>query len=287
MTSNTNPGPNITGLAGQGNTPTPPTPPIPGPNNDLQQAINQWYQQQWEYQFAVQTLMAQVEQMIALLKAGKVEEAFNMAQQTVLPGTMNVQGQQMANLATSMNISSVGQEFTTGIQNAIAGGGQMTPQQAEQFIMYLKQMYDALEEDLKLNPKNQWMDPTTAQNIINSIDKLCGEFEPGLNPDQLAANLPGYAGIIAGDINTWSTNPTQMSNGIDQNAPDETGQQHMQNIQADIQQWTDTVGAQSQALQAQEQFAANTFNQYMNTCSGIFQASQQQEQVFVQNQKSQ
>lgn len=267
------------------NIPTP-DPNIQNPDNDLQNFIQQWEQQQAQAALDSQQLATLITQMLALAKSGKTEEAFQVAEMGVMPQAMTVQGDGMGGLAGAMNIGSACQEFTTDAQNQVNNGTTITPAQAQQFITDLKQLYDAVQAEMNLPPNKQhWMDPNTAQGILNSLTKISGEFEVGSNPDSLAA-MPGIGFIVASDIQQWTLQPNAINSGMDGNAPAITGQQHMQNIQAGFQQWNNTESAQSQSLTAQEQFAANTFNQYMNACKGIFQAMQQQAQNFVQNQKT-
>jgi hypothetical protein len=262
---------------------------IKDPNDDLQQYIQQWQQAQAQYNQDYAYLGQMIQQMIDLAKQGGsgVEEAFQIGQMCVMPGAMTVQGDSMGELGATMNVGSACQEFTTETQNDINNGAKMTPAQAKEFIERLEQLYDAVKEELALPKNQQWMDPNTANNIIDAMNKIAGEFEPGATPDTLYALSDYYAGVISGDINQWTSNPTQLSQGVDGNAASATGQQHIQNIQAAFQQWTNTQSAQSQSLTAQEQFNANTFNQYMNACETVFSSMQKQYQNFVQNQKAQ
>lgn len=254
------------------------------PNGDLNNAIQQWEAQMAQYNQDLQSFMQMIAQMVALAKKGGTgtEEAFQLAQTGVMPGVMKLQGESVAQLAATMNIGSAFTEFTTDTQNQINLGNGMTHDQAQQFINELKAAYDAVQTALAA--KAPWLSASTGQQILSSLSKISGEFIVGATPDTLATS-PDAASDVENSIATWIGSPTGISNGWNGLAPSVTGQQHMQNIQAAFQQWNNTQSAQAQSLTAQEQFATNTFNQYMNSLVGIFKSVTQQEQALVQNEK--
>lgn len=246
------------------------------PQTNLNNFIEQWQQANAQYATDYAYLAQMIQQMLALCKQGGngTEEAFQIAQTAVMPGAMTVQGDTMGQLAASMNIGSACQEFTTDSQNTANGSGNITPDQGNQFVKYLQQLYDDLQKELKLPKDQQWMDPNTANNIISALNKISSEFGAA-TPDQLDGTT------VANDMNNWINNPTQQG-GVNSM----TGQQHIQNVQAGMQQWNNSESAQSQSLTAQEQFATNIYNQYMSACTNVLTSSQEQEKMIVSNMKS-
>ncbi len=260
-----------------------------GPDDDLHNYIQQWIDMQNQYNSDFASLASLIQQMEALVKQGGqgTEEAFQIGQMAVMPGAMTLQGDAMGELSTSMNIGSACEEFSTQTQNEINNGSGITDAQAAQLLQYMKQLYDAVKYEMTLPKDQQWMDPNTANGILQSLTKVCSEFEQGSNPDTIASQNPNtwsIAHVVAEDINQWVTKPQTDDGGFDGGANTITGQAHMQNIQNAMQQWNNTQSAQSQSLQAQAQFAGNTFNQYMTSCSNLFNATSKQYQTFVQNQ---
>lgn len=249
---------------------------IPGGDpalNNLDYYIRAWNEANELWGADHLALMNAITNMLKLAKEGKIGEAFQSAEHTVMPGAMTLQGDSMGQLAASMNIASASQAFTTDAQNAINGGKSMTKAQAEAFVKALQDMYKTIQAEMKLPANEQWMDQGTAQNMLNAIDKTCSPFGV-TNPNDLDPTK------VQADIIKWIKFPGTPGNG----GP--SGQQNLQNLQSGLTQWNNTESAQSQGLQAQEQFASNTYNQYMNTCVDIFQATQKQIQAMVQNQKS-
>ncbi len=249
---------------------------IPGGDpllNNLDYYIRAWNEanQQWGTDHLA--LMNAITNMLKLAKEGKMGEAFQAAEHTVMPGAMTLQGDSMGQLAASMNVASASQEFTTSAQNDLNAGTKMTTAQAAAFVKAMQDMYNTIQDEMKLPASKQWMDSSTAQNMLNAISKSCSPFGV-TNPNDLTA------ATVQTDITYWINNPGTPVNG----GP--SGQQNLQNLQSGLTQWNNTESAQSQGLQAQEQFASNTYNQYMNTCVDIFQATQKQIQAMVQNQKS-
>ncbi|GEM_PF-4798228 len=252
------------------------------PQKDLNGFIEQWEKAGKQYEADYGQLLAMIQQMLVLAKKGEVGEAFQMAQMVVMPGAMQVQGDQMRELASSMNISSALEEFTTQAQNDMNAGGSMTTQQGDDFVKFLKEFL----KDINATPPPAWLDPNTKSALNDAIHKICEAFGCS-SPD-----APGFTGDkIAAMINSWTKDPTgtvwTTPTGQFPNPGGKTGQQCLQDLQSGFTQWNNTESAQSQVLQSQEQFAGNVFNQYMNTCADIFQASQKQAQTMVQNQRSQ
>ena len=248
------------------------------PQTNLNNFIQQWQQANAQYATDYAYLAQMIQQMIALAKQGGngVEEAFQIAQTAVMPGSMTVQGDTMGQLAASMNLGSACQEFTTDAQNNANGAGKVTPDQGDKFVKYIQQLYDDLQKELKLPKDQQWMDPNTANNILSALDKVSQEFG-AQTPDD-----PNFNGAtVASLLNSWEQNPTSQS-GVN----NDTGQQHIQNLQSGMQQWNNAESAQSQSLTAQEQFASNIYNQYMSACTTVLKSSQDQEQMMVSNLKS-
>lgn len=248
--------------------------------NNLDYYLRAWYEANKLWDADNLALQNAITHMLTLAKEGKMGEAFQAAEHTVMPGAMTLQGDSMGQLAASMNVASASQEFTTDAQNAINGGKKMTIAQAKAFVKALQDMYNTIKAEMNLPKKDQWMDQATAQNMLNAIDKTCSPFAPikPINPNFNPNDLDPAK--VQADIIKWVTNPdVQPTNG-------KTGQQNLQDLQSGLTQWNNTESAQSQGLQAQEQFASNTYNQYMNTCVDIFQATQKQIQDMVQNQKS-
>lgn len=238
------------------------------PQNNLDKYIKEWQEANAQYKQDYAMLAQMIQQMLALAKKGGqgTEEAFQLAEMGVMPSTMTVQGDTMGQLAASLNLSSACEEFTTDSQNIANGSGEVTPEQGKAFAKYLKELYDDLQKEMNLPKNKQWIDSNTANNILEALDKISAQFG-AKNPDELNGDK------VTQLLNYWYTNPDK-------------GQENIQNLQANFQSWNNSESAQSQSLTAQEQFASNTFNQYLNTCTDVFKSSQQQEQNFVQNQKS-
>lgn len=249
------------------------------PSKDLNGFIDQWYKAGEQYHADYSQLLTMIQQMLALAKKGEIGEAFQMGQMVVMPGAMQVQGDSMAKLAASMNIASALEEFTTEAQKDMNGGGSMTNQQGEDFVKYIKAFF----KEITTGITPPWLDAGTKTQLIDAITKICTSL--GFT----GPNDPTFTGKnVAATIKYWTENPngTQNQNGMS-NPGGKTGQQCLQALQAGFTQWNNTESAQSQVLQSQEQFQSNIFNQYMNTCTDIFQASQKQAQMMVQNQKTQ
>lgn len=249
------------------------------PSKDLNGYIDQWYKAGNQYNADYGQLLAMIQQMLALAKKGEVGEAFQMGQMCVMPGAMQVQGDSMAKLAASMNISSALEEFTTEAQKDMNGGGSMSTQQGDDFVKYIKEFFKEITGGIT----PPWLDAGTKANLIDAITKICKSL--GCS----GPNDPNFTGQnVADQISYWIKNPTLTTdqNGMS-NPGGKTGQQCLQDLQAGFTQWNNVESAQSQVLQSQEQFASHIFSQYMNTCTDIFQASQKQAQSMVQNQKTQ
>jgi len=254
------------------------------PSQDLNGFIDQWNKAGEQYKADYSQLLTMIQQMLALAKKGEVGEAFQMGQMVVMPGAMQVQGDSMAKLAASMNIASALEEFTTEAQkdmNGIAGGpkNQDPTQQGDAFVKYIKEFYN----EINTLPPPPWLNADTKASLDAAISKICESV------DCTGVNDPNFNGkYVGGMIAYWANNPntTDNQNGMS-NPGGKTGQQCLQALQAGFTQWNNTESAQSQVLQSQEQFQSNIFNQYMNTCTDIFQASQKQAQMMVQNQKTQ
>jgi len=256
---------------------------IPAQNTDLANSIKQFYQEQKQSGIDSAYLEQMIQQMVALCKAGKADEAFNIAQRDVMPGAMQVQGDSMGRLASQMNISSAYQEFATGIQNAVNSASMTDGASSPDNVTLINNMCDVwnnVTHEMTLPQNQQWMDQkgNTAQNILDSISQICKVLnpkDPTGNPNNLDPD-DSYTLTIA----TWEAKPS--ANGSN------TGNtQNIQDLQSGLTQLNNSVSAQSQGLQAEEQFAANTFTQYMNACKDVFQSSQNQIQAIVQNQKTQ
>lgn len=242
-----------------------------GPQNDLNKFIEQWWQAQHQYNTDYASLLIELQNMVAEAKSGHIERAMQIAEMSVMPSAMTVQGSQIGRLATGMNIGSAFQEFTTAAQNQINGGANMTPEQAEKFVEFLQQFFKDINDGRAPHP---WMSNDTRNQLNDAITKICKLFGVD-NPSEL------NKWTVYSDIRFWSSNPTST------NPNGETGQQNLQDLQSGFMQWNNTESAQSQGLQAQTQFASNTFNQYLNACLDIFKAMQGQIGAMVRNQKPQ
>ena len=259
---------------------------IPAQNTDLANSIKQFYQEQKQSGIDSAYLEQMIQQMVALCKAGKADEAFNIAQRDVMPGAMQVQGDSMGRLASQMNISSAYQEFATGIQNAVNSvkppiNGGPNPANVPLNVTLINNMivvWNNVTLERNLPPGQQWMDDGTAKTILDSISQICTVF--GVSDPNKLVDPNGFYTNCADQIANWVANPT--TRGFPQ-----SNTQNIQDLQSGLTQLNNSVSAQSQGLQAEEQFAANTFNQYMNTCKDVFQSSQNQIQAIVQNQKTQ
>ncbi len=255
------------------------TPQIKDPDSDnLEKYIAQWGDANKRFQDDLNSLTALITQMMALLKGGKVSEAFQIAEMGVMPGAMSLQGDSMGQLAATMNVSSALQKFTTDTQNDLNQGANIDHEipkgsdhetYADQFVQFLKDLYAKVNVD---NPPD-WL-KNIQGGLKQSIEQICQVFGAS-DPTNL------YPTTVANDVKTWINNPST----VDGNG--KTGQQNIQNLQSGFTQWNNTESAQSQGLQAQEQFASNVYNQYMSSCSNIFHAVQQLSQAMVQNEKSQ
>lgn len=233
----------------------------------IDKAIQQWNDAKAQEEADRQQLLAMLKRMMDLAKSGHVDQAFAMAQQQVLPGVTQVQGDSMGVLASSNNIASAIQSDLSAMQQDLNKCAQDGDTAAAQDYM----SRSANLKSILTNAQTGWIDPSAATNLINSLQKTHDEFGSTPSPDS-----------IAKDMQNWYSNPTKPdpSGG-------ETGQQHIQNIQADETQSNNYVGAQSQTLQAELQFASNTFNQYLNINKDMLQSNQQLMQALVQNQKVQ
>lgn len=250
------------------------------PNTNLNNFLKQWEEANQQYALDYSYLINALAQMLAEAKSGNVQEAFQQAELAVMPAAMQVQGDTMGQLGAAMNISSALQQFTTDAENDVNAGENMTKAQAEQFVKLLKDLYNKINT----TPPPPWLDKNTQANLLQAIRSICGNFHdangnPITDPNKLNPNQ------VLIDIVNWVAHPTDPAFPGNPNYP-QTGQQMLQNLQSGLTQWNNTESAQSQGLQAQEQFAANTFNQYLNTCMDIFKSTQQQNQAMIQNQKS-
>jgi hypothetical protein len=244
------------------------------PTTNLDNYIKQWNLVTQQYTNDHAALEQMLADIIKRIEHHDTQGAFQIAEMGVMPSAMQLQGDTMGKLASSMNIGSACQEITTAAQNLMNAGSNITPDQANKFVQYLKDFYSRVNIDLTVDA-NKWLDQNTKTNLLQSINQICQTF--GV---QDPSKLDGTT--VKNAIIQWSTHPT------DTTLPNKnTGQQNLQNLQSGFTQWNNVESAQSQGLQAQEQFAANTFNQYMNATTNIFQSSQQQAQNMVQNQKSQ
>lgn len=251
------------------------TPAIPQNNPNWSAAFNKAFQE-WEAENAkygadYSNLQKMIEKMLNEMKTGHTEQAFQMAQMDVLPGATQVQGDSMGQLAGSMNLASALQESMTNAENQANIGKGVNINDAWKFVTSLQHLYDEIKADLALPKDKQWMGASTAKNILDAIGQICKPFG-STNPNQINGDT------VQSLLKLWSENPTTK-------VGNKTGQQWIQDLQQGITQSTNGISSQSQGLQAQEQFAANTFTQYLNVCKGIFQATEKQYQSFVQNQK--
>ncbi|MBS0605008.1 MAG: hypothetical protein JSS60_08270 [Verrucomicrobia bacterium] len=255
------------------------------PQTNLDNYIDQWTAANTQYNNDYAYLQQMISQMLVLCQQGGngTQEAYQIAEMAVMPGAMTVQGDTMGQLAASMNVGSALQQFTTDSQNDMNAGTQMTQAQAQQFVQYIQQVYTDVTNEMALPQNQQWLSSQTATNILQSLNSISTGFGAS-NPNNLDANY------VASYVNGWATNPTGTSvndpydggtlqNPAGANGQPDTGQQCIQNVQSAFTQWNNSLSAQSQSLTAQEQFASNTYNQYMNSCTDVFQSTQQ----FVQN----
>ncbi len=239
------------------------------PQKNLNNFINQWWQESKQYTADYGYLTQMLQQMMAMAKSGNIEGAFQVAQMNVMPSAMTVQGDTIGKLAAGMNIGSAYQEFTTASQNGVTND----PQEGNvaNFIKFLQEFYNDINNGRTPMP---WMSSATRNQLNAAIEKICKLFGVD-NPNELNPIT------VATDIYNWTNGPMEKTgNG-------KTGQENMQDLQAGFTQWNNVESAQSQGLQAQEQFASNTFNQYLNACLDIFKSSQGQIGAMVRNQKSQ
>lgn len=254
------------------------------PQNDFNNAVDQWNQNLFQYSQARMELEEILSKIEALVKEHKTGAAFQLIKNQVMPGVMEVQGTgQMASLSASMNISSALQEFTARIQkdmNDMAGSDPAKAQAAsEDFVKQLRQLYG----DVNVTPPPPYLQHIQG-GLLDAITKICNVFRvnggaPATDPNQLSPHL------VLTDITQWVTYPTDPAYYFLPNGS--TGQQVFQDLQSGFTRLNNTESAQSQGLQAQLQFAASQFTQFMNIAKSILEASQKQSQALVQNQKSQ
>lgn len=249
------------------------------PNDDINKAIDQWIAAGKQYEVDYSQLLTMIQQMLALAKSGNVGAAFQMAQNQVMPATMNLKGDSMKELAATMNVASAMEEFTTAAQKDMNNGATMSPEQGDEFVKMIKDFLSKIEA---IDPK--LLDPSTKAQLEDAITHIITSM--GFS----GPNDPHFTGaIVANMISQWTTHPTDTSrnNGQDPNPGGKTGQQCLQDLQSGFTQWNNTESAQSQVLQAQVQFSTNIYNQFMNTLKAMEQAAVQQGERMVQNQKAQ
>lgn len=258
--------------------------PAGGPDDDMNKAIDQWLAAEKQYGIDYGQLLTMIQEMLALAKSGKVGAAFQMAQNVVMPATMNLKGDSMKELAASMNIASAMEEFTTEVQKDMNNGGTMTPAQGDELVKMIKDFISRIDADAP------WLDKSTKAQLDDAINHICKAF--GCS----GPNDPNFTGAnVAAMISGWTQNPTgttyQDPNDKNPhpivNPGGKTGQQCLQDLQSGTTQWNNTESAQSQVLQAQVQFSTNIYNQFMNTLKAMEQAAVQQGERMVQNQKAQ
>lgn len=242
-------------------------------------AIAQWKAAEAEYAAEKAALVAAIQQMVALAKSGHVGEAFQEIQTKVMPKAMQAQGGVLGQLAGTMNIASAIQAYVQEIQADANGGGNMTKAQAEQFVKALQEMFAELNGSTTHGPDTTppWIGKNTAQSMLDAIKQICQLFGAA-TPEQLNPET------VLADIQKWSTGMMDLQSPF-QPPVSNTDQENLQKLQSAFTQWNNTAASHSQALNTQTQFAANTFNQFMNTLSGIYKAILAQEKSFLQNQK--
>ena len=187
-----------------------------------------------------------------------------------MPGMTQIQGDSMGILAASNNIASAIQSDLSAMQddlNKCAQSGDVAA--ANDYVVRTGDLMEILDSQKDLPAGQGWMDPSTATNMYNSVKNTIDEFTSWMPAD------------IAKEMQDWTSNPTKSDPG------GKTGQQHIQNVQTQETQSTNSVSAQSQTVQAQLQFASNTYNQYLNTDKDMLQSNQQFVATEVQNQKPQ
>ncbi len=243
-------------------------------NSNINVAIRQWREaldQELAAHFQLQKLL---DTMLKDMKDGNTQEAFQIATFQVMPQTMKVQGDELGVVGATMNIESACQTDTTNAQNNITSNGNMTQKQAAEFVKEIKQFYNEVKAELNPAPGGKsWMSSSTAESLLSAMDQISKSFG-AKNPDELNPNTVMFT------FNFWVQNPNATSsNG-------KTGQQNLQNLQTSFSNWNNIETAQSQGTQTYEQFKANTFNQYMNTCKNFYQSLTRQFQSFVQNEKA-
>lgn len=248
-----------------------PTQAPPTPQENFEKFVKQWEQTHEQYKMDYAFLTNMIHHMMELLKKGAqgTEEAFQIASMGVMPAATTLQGDTMGELAGTMNVGSAFQAFTTGSQGDINAGDKISIPQIDQFINYLAQAYNDIYKEMKEHPN--LFNSSTANDIIQAITKICNIFG-AKDPDGL---LPQD---VLNDLQQWIENPSKtFTNPL--TGEKNTGQQNIQNLQSAFSQWNNSLSAQSQSLTAQEQFASNIFNQYMNACLSIFRSTQD----FVKN----
>jgi hypothetical protein len=245
-------------------------------NNDPLQdnftdALRQFEEAQQRMMFAQQFLSGLLAKMIELAKSGKTAQAFQMAQNQVLPSVMEVKGNGLGGLAGSMNVTSALQKFTAEVQkemNAIANekDDQKRLKMATDFVNALKQYYKDIQD---LKPP--LMNGDTQSNLLQAFSKICNVFPTasgGHTPDDLDP------AIVSKWISYWVANPTSDTDPYNNKNPGgKTNQQLLQDLQAGITTLNNTVSAQSQGLQAKVQFETNSLSQFMGTLSAIYKAA--------------
>lgn len=257
------------------------TPPVvqnnPNWSPSFNKAFEQWEAEQAKYGADFAFLQGAIAKMLEEMNTGHTAQAYEMAQNVIMPATLRLQGDSMAQLAASMNLASALQGSLTNAENTFntaVGKKSITTAEAKAFIASLKHIYAEVQSALFLKiggHAHDWLGGGTAGNILSALKQICGQFGVS-NPNDL------HESDVRDTTNAYLNHMTTPYQG-------QTGQQWVQNLQAGITQTTNSISSQSQGLQAQEQFAANFLTQILNTDKAIFQATQKQNQVFVQNQK--
>ena len=245
------------------------------PNDDMNKAIDQWLAAGQKYNLDSEQLVMMIQELEKLIKAGKTGAAFQMAQNQIMPATMNLKGDEMKKLAATMNVASAMQEFTTEAQKDMNAGAGMTPAQGDEFVKMIKDFISRVDG-------SDAIDANTKAQLDAAINHIAQSFGcKDVNDNNFTGDK------IAQMIKHWTLEPNSTQNGEFPNPGGKTGQQCLQDLQSGFTQWNNTQSAQSQVLQAEVQFSTNTYNQFMNTLKAMEQAAVQQGERMVQNQKAQ
>ena len=247
------------------------TDPTPTPMDDFNEAVKQYKPAVDVYNNAYGDLHAAIAKMLALLKSGHADQAFQVAELEVMPQAMNVQGQSMGVTSAAMNISSASSGVLSSIQNIANKAGNISQGDAQSFVDQSKEFYDAITGGTNPPTCPDWLDKNTQTNLINALNKMSQDLG-AKKPD----GSPGTPDDLTAD------KVMNLNKAVGKDA-DPDAAKMLRDVQGDFVTWNNVVNTQSQSLTAQLQYQGNQHTQYLNSCESIFQSTQAQCNVMVNN----